>query len=151
MILKTEFYNIDSLTLDRYENIVSSGDLSPLLVNEKKIDEKLFKELEKQWDSIQDDIIKITGKNEAYISYLNHKLEYIKHKCKALDGDKWSNTLANIEEIEAKNALSELPKSESIMKTLLRLSKIQGYHLKATETTVKEYFTLIKMHSNDSN
>lgn len=148
---KTKYFDIETLSVALYDKIVSNGDASLLLINPDNYKDSLVPEIEKAWNNIQDEIIKITGKNEAYISYLRHKIDYIKHKNNAINGDKWSNTLASIAEIEVKSALDEMPQGESIMKTLLRLSKIQGYHLKATEITVKEYFTLIKMHSNDSN
>lgn len=140
---EAESFSVDTVTIDTYNKIIESGDLSHL---SKKLNET---ELEKTWINLQQQIIEIVGENETYKSYLRHKIEYIKHRKKFLiDGDKWSKTLAEIENIEAENDLNEMPKGESILETVLRLSKIQGYHIRAKETSVREYFTLIKMNSN---
>lgn len=141
-------HTIKTLLLSDYNDIILDNNYSRLLTNKNIYvsDDILYK----HWCKINDDITEIIGQNEKYIEYLRHKIKAAVLMNSVINGGQEHNrVLAQIEMIDASEIEKEFSDPASSTENLLILSKIQGYKLKAEETTVEEYFTLLKMNSGN--
>ena len=134
-----KIHTIDTLNIVLFREIQETGDLQKLGGGSKK-------ELNKAWEAINDGITAIIGANQDYIRLLQAKRREIAYLEEARAGDGFKFTLAEIEAREAEAILKELAKpAANLIEDLMQLSKMQGYHLKKEELSVREYCTLVKI------
>ncbi len=134
-----KIHTIDTLNIVLFREIQETGDLQKLGDGSKK-------ELNEAWEGINDGITAIIGANQDYIRLLQAKRREIAYLEEARAGDRFKLTLAEIEAREAEAILKELAKpGANLIEDLMQLSKMQGYHLKKEELSVREYYTLVKI------
>ena len=134
-----KIHTIDTLNIVLFREIQDTGDLQKLGDGSKK-------ELDEAWGAINDGITAIIGANQDYIRLLQAKRREIAYLEEARAGDRFKLTLAEIEAREAEAILKEIARpAANLVEDLMQLSKMQGYHLKKEELSVREYYTLVKI------
>lgn len=142
----TDYYDFNTMPVGVFEDIQNTSNYE--LIRRSKFAPK--QDLELIWGEINDEITKTIGCNEIFLSYLRNRIAYMNYmKMVLVDGREDMRIMAKVKLAEVEEYKRMLDKSSSIDENLLILSKNQGYKLDKKRTTVKEFFTLIKINSRD--
>ena len=140
----SELHDADTLPMSAYRKILKTGVLS--ILGEASPDE-----LKDRWAEISDSITAIIGVNESYINLVDLKCQIIilKEYFKET-GDRFALTQIDI----AQRQLAELSKikpSGSFETEYISVCKNLGFQIDLEKTTVKQYFSAIKMLNESHN
>jgi len=138
--------SIDKLPIKIWFDVHSSGDYSLLLIDPKDLEDEELINLEDVWQNIYNQYIKMFGLSEDYIDYLDSKKELALMKCEMIldKSKKYLKTMIKIEEEKLKGEKKKKKDSAILNKTIAKISKYYGFHLKSSELTVSEYYSYIE-------
>ena len=137
-----EFDSIENLYCDIYDKILKTGDVS-LLGGNNYVE---------NWDKICDEFIQEFGISKEFQAIFKKYKQYILFLDKAINGG--DPSMINFaerarEEAEELEAKAQTPKSSKDKYFLA--SKYMGYPVRAKETTVKEFYHILKAMQNEQN
>ena len=134
----SELHDADTLPMSAYRKILKTGDLS--ILGEASPDE-----LKDRWAEISDSITAIIGVNESYIQLIDLKCQIIilKEYYKET-GDRFALTQIDIAQRQLAE-LSTIKQTGSFETEYMSVCKNLGFQLDLDKTTVKQYFSAIKM------
>lgn len=153
--MQEEYYlKVDDCPLKAWRK-ANEGDLKWLRSEKGKGTKEQDK---KAWEELQDDFLRQIGLSKDYAEYLDLlrerailQLEYLKSERKR-DGITIRNrALLNkikILDVQINEHRTGTGKGLTMHQVLMRLSKMQGYHIKETEISVLEYHNLLKEYSD---
>lgn len=133
-----ELHDADTLPMSAYRRILKTGNLSIL-------GEALPDELKDRWAEISDSITSIIGVNDSYIQLVELKCQIIilKEYFKET-GDRFALTQIDITQRQLAE-LSTIKQTGSFESEYMSVCKNLGFQLDLDKTTVKQYFSAIKM------
>ena len=139
-----ELHDADTLPMSAYRRILKTGDLSIL-------GEASPEELKDRWADISDAITAIIGVNESYIQLIDLKCQIIilKEYFKET-GDRFALTQIDIAQRQLAE-LSTIKPTGSFETEYMSVCKNMGFQLDLDKTTVKQYFSAIKMLNESRN
>ena len=139
-----ELHDADTLPMSAYRRILKTGDLSIL-------GEASPEELKDRWAEISDSITAIIGVNESYIQLIDLKCQIIilKEHFKET-GDRFALTQIDIAQRQLAE-LSTIKPVGSFETEYMSVCKNLGFQLDLDKTTVKQYFSAIKMMNESHN
>ena len=139
-----ELHDADTLPMSAYRRILKTGDLSTL--GEVSPDE-----LKDRWAEISDSITAIIGVNDSYIQLVELKCQIIilKEYFKKT-GDRFALTQIDIAQRQLAE-LSTIKPTGSFEAEYMSVCKNLGFQLDLDKTTVKQYFSAIKMLNESHN
>ena len=139
-----ELHDADTLPMSAYRRILKTGDLSIL-------GEASPEELKDRWAEISDSITAIIGVNESYIQLIDLKCQIIilKEYFKET-GDRFALTQMDIAQRQLAE-LSTIKPTGSFETEYMSVCKNLGFQLDLDKTTVKQYFSAIKMMNESHN
>lgn len=140
----SELHDADTLPMSAYRKILKTGDLS--ILGEASPDE-----LKNRWAEISDSITAIIGVNESYIQLIDLKCQIIilKEYYKET-GDRFALTQIDIAQRQLAE-LSTIKQTGSFETEYMSVCKNLGFQLDLDKTTVKQYFSAIKMLNESHN
>ena len=140
----SELHDADTLPMSAYRKILKTGDLS--ILGEASPDE-----LKNRWADISDSITAIIGVNESYIQLIDLKCQIIilKEYYKET-GDRFALTQIDIAQRQLAE-LSTIKQTGSFETEYMSVCKNLGFQLDLDKTTVKQYFSAIKMLNESHN
>ena len=139
-----ELHDADTLPMSAYRRILKTGDLSIL-------GEASPEELKDRWAEISDSITAIIGVNESYIQLIDLKCQIIilKEHFKET-GDRFALTQMDIAQRQLAE-LSTIKPTGSFESEYMSVCRNLGFQLYLDKTTVKQYFSAIKMLNESHN
>lgn len=139
-----ELRDADTLPMSAYRRILKTGDLS--ILGEASPDE-----LKDRWAEISDTITAIIGVNDSYIQLIDLKCQIIilKEYFKET-GDRFALTQIDIAQRQLAE-LSTIKPTGSFESEYMSVCKNLGFQLDLDKTTVKQYFSAIKMLNESHN
>lgn len=139
-----ELQDADTLPMSAYRRILKTGNLSIL-------GEASAEELKDRWAEISDSITSIIGVNESYIQLIDLKSQIIilKEYYKET-GDRFALTQIDIAQRQLAE-LSTIKQTGSFETEYMSVCKNLGFQLDLDKTTVKQYFSAIKMLNESHN
>lgn len=139
-----ELHDADTLPMSAYRRILKTGDLSIL-------GEASPEELKDRWAEISDSITAIIGVNESYIQLIDLKCQIIilKEYFKET-GDRFALTQMDIAQRQLAE-LSTIKPAGSFESEYMSVCRNLGFQLDLDKTTVKQYFSAIKMLNESHN
>jgi len=140
----SELHDADTLPMSAYRKILKTGDLSIL-------GEDSAEELKDRWAEISDSITAIIGVNDSYIQLVDLKCQIIilKEYYKET-GDRFALTQIDIAQRQLAE-LSTIKQTGSFETEYMSVCKNLGFQLDLDKTTVKQYFSAIKMLNESHN
>ena len=140
----SELHDADTLPMSAYRKILKTGDLS--ILGEASPDE-----LKNRWADISDSITAIIGVNDSYIQLVDLKCQIIilKEYYKET-GDRFALTQIDIAQRQLAE-LSTIKQTGSFETEYMSVCKNLGFQLDLDKTTVKQYFSAIKMLNESHN
>ena len=139
-----ELQDADTLPMSAYRKILKTGDLS--ILGEASPDE-----LKNRWADISDSITEIIGVNDSYIQLIDLKCQIIilKEYYKE-SGDRFALTQIDIAQRQLAE-ISTIKQTGSFETEYMSVCKNLGFQLDLDKTTVKQYFSAIKMLNESHN
>ena len=139
-----ELHDADTLPMSAYRRILKTGDLS--ILGDASPDE-----LKDRWAEISDSITAIIGVNESYIQLIDLKCQIIilKEHFKET-GDRFALTQMDIAQRQLAE-LSTIKPTGSFESEYMSVCRNLGFQLYLDKTTVKQYFSAIKMLNESHN
>lgn len=141
MNIKGYYKSIDDLPLDNWIKC-NDGDITYV---RKKNEEGTEEEDEYVWETIYDSYINEFGLGKVYKKMLDSmkkraelELDYV------ITGDKFKQTLINMEINRLEQLMANAGVGMSIPETLIHLSRWMGSFINTKNITTREYFTLLK-------
>jgi len=150
---EVEFYNsIDDLPIYNFHKIMVSNDLRSLVKN--KLSDKQYKrnidKLGKKWVSLYDEYLDHFGLSKSYLKILELQTKIAKLICQRWEKD--DKTLVSIIQIE-QSKLNDLngkkEKSSTFEEDIAVIEKYRKIGLDAKTTSVKMFYTYIKLMEQD--
>lgn len=140
----SELHDADTLPMSAYRRILKTGNLSIL-------GEASPEELKDRWAEISDSITEIIGVNDSYIQLIDLKCQIIilKEYYKET-GDRFALTQIDIAQRQLAE-LSTIKQTGSFETEYISVCKNLGFQLDLDKTTVKQYFSAIKMLNESHN
>lgn len=140
---RKHYDSIDTLFVEMWDNIRSTGDLNLLVIH----GEYSHIELQEIWFSIDDEFTDEFGRSENYTEFMELKKEWIIKKCELeLTGDRFLNTELQILAAEMNSLMTG--KSLKFGELVAHVSKYMSFRIKIAETSVREFYNYIKIMSD---
>lgn len=145
--ISLNFYDsIDDLPIKKWFRIHENEDYTLLLVDKKDIAYDDFIKLKDVWCDIYDQYLRTFGLSEEYTDFLQTRKEIALMKCEMImdKSKKHLKTMIKIEEEKLKGESKRTKDNAVLSKTIAKISKINGIHLKQNELSVSEYYSYIE-------
>lgn len=127
-----------------WNRVHETSDVSYLLMKRKPLTKKLRLLLEKVWEELYNEYIKVFGYSSSFIQITERikKIGLLKVKM-ILTGDLSIENFIEIEENKLKDLQSRSVKSD-FMKTKQQIEKHLGFHLSLKEVSIREFYSYLK-------
>jgi len=133
------YKTIEELPIYNFNKIIKEGNLSFLLKSGVITDEADF-----IWENIIDEFTKYVGFSKSYEDYMRFKKEEALLICQAyLEDKKYLLNFARVAAIQAEESLGK--NEEDFEKSVALVSKYMGFRVNTKETTVKEFYSYVKI------
>ena len=140
---KNIYTGIDDILCYNFDKIIQTGDMFFLYKDASQKKEISESELEQVWEAIYDEFIKEFGISEQYKMYLEKMGLYVQALDAAYNGgDRSQLTFAELRKRQAEDMLKT---QENKISVYAIVSKYMGFPCKATELTVKEFYSYLKL------
>lgn len=133
------YSSIKTLPLSVFEEICKTGNLT--LLGEGSTEETLS-----AWENINREMFEEFGTKDKQQQNLLSKIRYLRHMTKYyLTGDRFSRTLANLEEAKMEANSTKNDKQVSYLKICVNLSKVLEFRLDYNNLSVGEFFHYMEL------
>jgi len=150
---KLETYNsIEDLPIGNFQRIMKEGDLKHM-INKGNFKKKHLPKLEKAWINCYNQYLQTFGLNKMYLLVLEQEEKIAKLIC-----DRWIKDLKHLngvikheEQVLKKMILPSKGVKKSFEEDLAIIQKHNGFVIDPKKTSVKMFFTYVKMLEKEAN
>jgi len=150
---KLETYNsIEDLPIGNFQRIMKQGDLKHM-IQKGKFKKKHIPQLEKAWINCYNQYLQTFGLNKMYLLVLEQEEKIAKLIC-----DRWIKDLKHLngvikheEQVLKKMILPSKGVKKSFEEDLAIIQKHNGFVIDPKKTSVKMFFTYVKMLEKEAN